>query len=381
MTRRRSRVLALIVAVAVSASLAGTAFAQWGRRSGTYDGRFTFVRLRWTTGTFASPPRGSGVNFWLHEFPGAEQNLMAMVDSLTGIDARDDGSLNLALDDSQLFKYPVAWLWEPGFWVMTDKQADRLREYLQKGGFIVFNDFELEQWDNFEAQSRRIIPHARWVRLDRAAPDLQCLLPRQGSGISASGRASLVRTTGAVLRPLRRERSEPTPHGDRELQHESRRVLADGGSGLLSDRSGERGLQARDQLHRLRADALNLQLALGGQPVVEIASVSGTAPQEQLVGARGDIRLCGRLAGDGAVGARCGGAPRGRLSGLRTLRHFHLSINASSELAARSAGGRHIGLRHVVDDHSSGAEAPSQRADGAFHPAIHWRGRPSASRS
>ena len=46
--------------------------------------------------------------------------------------------------------------------------ADRLREYLQKGGFIVFNDFELEQWDNFEAQSRRIIPHARWVRLDRA---------------------------------------------------------------------------------------------------------------------------------------------------------------------------------------------------------------------
>ena len=48
----------------------------------------------------------------------------------------DDGSLNLALDDPQLFKYPVAWLWEPGFWVMTDKQADRLREYLQKGGFL-----------------------------------------------------------------------------------------------------------------------------------------------------------------------------------------------------------------------------------------------------
>ena len=31
---------------------------------------------------------------------------MAMVDSLTGIDAMDDGSLNLALDDPQLFKYP-----------------------------------------------------------------------------------------------------------------------------------------------------------------------------------------------------------------------------------------------------------------------------------
>jgi hypothetical protein len=170
MTPSGRRVRAAILALAVSAALAGTAFAQWGRRSGQYDGRFTFVRLRWTNGTFAVPPRGNGVNFWIHEFPLAEQNLMAMVDTLTGIDAMHDGSLNLALDDPQLFKYPVAWLWEPGFWVMTDKQADRLREYLQKGGFIVFNDFELEQWENFEAQSRRIIPRARWMRLDRAHP-------------------------------------------------------------------------------------------------------------------------------------------------------------------------------------------------------------------
>ena len=65
------------------------------------------------------------------------------------------------------------------------------------------------------------------------------------------------------------------------------------GAGFFPIDQGTR-LQARDQLHRLRADALNLQLPLGGQPVVEIASVSGPALKEQLVGARGDIRLCGR---------------------------------------------------------------------------------------
>jgi hypothetical protein len=157
----------VIVLIALATLLADPVFGQWGRRSGNYDGRFTFVRLRRTSGTFAAPPVGSGVNFWMHEFPRAEQNLMAMVDSLTLIDAQHDGSLNLALDDPQLFKYPIAWLWEPGFWVMTDKQADRLREYLQKGGFLIFNDFELEQWENFEAQTRRIIPAARWRRLDR----------------------------------------------------------------------------------------------------------------------------------------------------------------------------------------------------------------------
>jgi hypothetical protein len=92
---------------------------------------------------------------------------MAMVKRLTRIDAKSDGSLNLSLDDPNLFKYPVVIMWEPGFWVMTDAQALRLREYLQKGGFLIFNDFELEQWKNFEDQMQRVLPGARWVRLDR----------------------------------------------------------------------------------------------------------------------------------------------------------------------------------------------------------------------
>ncbi len=52
-------------------------------------------------------------------------------------------------------------MWEPGFWVMTDREAERLRAYLLKGGFVIFHDFELEQWDNLEAQMRRVLPDAR----------------------------------------------------------------------------------------------------------------------------------------------------------------------------------------------------------------------------
>jgi hypothetical protein len=160
----------LFMTVLVCIVLAPPVLAQWGSRVANYDGRFTFVRLRWTTGTFAAPPTGSGVNFWLHEFPRAEQNLIAMVNDLTAVDARNDGSLNLSLDDRNLFKYPIAMMWEPGFWVMTDRQAEHLRGYLHKGGFLIFNDFELAQWDNFEAQSRRIVPGARWLRLDAGHP-------------------------------------------------------------------------------------------------------------------------------------------------------------------------------------------------------------------
>jgi hypothetical protein len=189
--RRQLLVLLAILFAGVTAVLAQTTFGQWGLRSAPYDGEFTFVRLRWTRGTFAAPPVGPGNNFWIHEFPLAERNLMAMVKDLTLINAKADGSLNLALDDPQLFRHPIAVMWEPGFWIMTDAQAERLREYLQKGGFLIFNDFELEQWDNFEAQTRRIIPGARWIRLDRTHPIFDSFFRIASLDMTYPGRPSL----------------------------------------------------------------------------------------------------------------------------------------------------------------------------------------------
>jgi hypothetical protein len=164
------RVLALVAVTSVTAVSAQPSYAGWGRRDLPYDGQFTFVRLRWRSGTFAGRVVGNDVNAWLHEYPRAEQNLMRILDDLTLINANDKGSLVLTLDDPKLFQYPIAMLWEPGYWVMTDKEADRLREYLLKGGFLIINDFELDQWDNFEGQMRRVIPGARWIRLNGTHP-------------------------------------------------------------------------------------------------------------------------------------------------------------------------------------------------------------------
>ena len=143
---------------------------RWGSPPVPYDGGLTFVRLRWTSGTFGAPPVGMGVNFWMHEYPGAEANLMSVLGDFTMIDAETEGSLILTLDDPDLFKHPIAMMWEPGFWVMTDEQAERLHQYLVKGGFIIFNDFETEQWDNFEAQLKRVLPDAQLMTLDATHP-------------------------------------------------------------------------------------------------------------------------------------------------------------------------------------------------------------------
>jgi hypothetical protein len=169
--RRWVRMLILVALTGVTSVAAQPSREGWGRRSMDYDGQVTFVRLRWRAGTYGVPVgRGGGPNFWLHEFPGAEQNLMTLLGQLTHIDARDDGSLVLTLDDDQLFRHPIVMMWEPGFWTMTDREAERLREYLLKGGFVIFNDFELEQWDNFEAQMRRVMPGGRWLPLDGTHP-------------------------------------------------------------------------------------------------------------------------------------------------------------------------------------------------------------------
>ena len=141
-------------------------FGAWGRPDLRYDGEVTFVRLRWDRGTFGAPVRGRGRMMWAHEFPRAEQHLMTLLGDFTTVDAKATGSLILPLDDPRLFRHPIALMQEPGFWALTDEQADRLREYLLKGGFVIFNDFEGRQWDNFEAQMRRVIPDGRWLPLD-----------------------------------------------------------------------------------------------------------------------------------------------------------------------------------------------------------------------
>jgi hypothetical protein len=93
------------------------------------------------------------------------------VRELTLLDMRKDGSRILALDDPELFNYPIAFMWEPGSWNLTDPEAASFRAWLVKGGFAVFEDFDgPQQWAHFEAQMRRVLPEGRLVRLDRNHP-------------------------------------------------------------------------------------------------------------------------------------------------------------------------------------------------------------------
>ena len=74
------------------------------------------------------------------------------------------------LDDPALFKYPFAYMSEPGYWTLSEAETVGLRNYLLKGGFLIFDDFHDEHWFNLEAQMRKVLRDLRWVELDTTHP-------------------------------------------------------------------------------------------------------------------------------------------------------------------------------------------------------------------
>ena len=144
------------------------AFQTYGNTE--YDGRLVFVRLRYNSGLSGFGRRGGREPGWAHDYPTADIHMMKILKELTALTPRVDGSNVLSLDDSELFSYPIAYLSEPGGWSMSDDEAKGLRDYLRKGGFIIFDDFRGADWYNLEDQMRRALPEGRWVQLDRTHP-------------------------------------------------------------------------------------------------------------------------------------------------------------------------------------------------------------------
>lgn len=129
-----------------------------------YDGRFVFIRLRYDFGYGGFMRRGGPP--WSHDYPRGEVHFMKIMDEITYLHPRLDGSNILALDDPELFNYPVAYMAEPGFWTLTEQEATSFRSYLQKGGFVIFDDFRGYDWQNLQAQMQRVLPEWHWVRVD-----------------------------------------------------------------------------------------------------------------------------------------------------------------------------------------------------------------------
>ncbi len=184
MSRRR---LALPIVVLLAVSSATAVLAQrrfFGERGGTqpttpniaYDGQFTFVRLKYETapGGYWAGGRPS----WVHGYPLSEWNLMKIMNEVSYLGAHADETNVVTLDDPELFKYPVAYIIEVGWWTLTDREAAALRAYLQKGGFVIVDDFKMPGWrgipgggwEPFEENMQRVFPGVQFFEVPLSHP-------------------------------------------------------------------------------------------------------------------------------------------------------------------------------------------------------------------
>ena len=166
MQRRRSILLLLVLGLSgvITLGLAAQRFGQRGmyiEPNVPYDGKFTFARIRYTV------YRRSG---WEFDYPTMERNFMTMLAEISAMKLHTQGSNVHTFDDPELLKYPVAYLSEPGYWYPSDKEVEGLRTYLAKGGFLIVDDFMLQEWWNFEEQMKRVLPEGRIDRLDLSHP-------------------------------------------------------------------------------------------------------------------------------------------------------------------------------------------------------------------
>ena len=136
-----------------------------------YDGLYHFVRVRYSRGGGGGFFRRRGGAMWAHDYPRAERNFLSILDETTLVRSQTEGSNVLTLDDPELFKYPIAYIVEVGSWDPSDEEAEKLGEYLLKGGFLIVDDFRDERGccpslDHLEDQLSRILPGLNMVEID-----------------------------------------------------------------------------------------------------------------------------------------------------------------------------------------------------------------------
>jgi hypothetical protein len=170
----RRRAVAALLVIALAPLLV---YAQ-GRRSAAvkqvaeYTGNLTFTRIAFGSGGLAG--FGFGGAAWSHDYPAADRNVGAIIDYITNARVHLEETNILTLDDPEIFQNPVLYIWEPGYWTIQPSEAENLRKYLKKGGFVIFDDFEgPDHWENMAAQMRRALPDHVWVQIDERHPIFQ----------------------------------------------------------------------------------------------------------------------------------------------------------------------------------------------------------------
>jgi len=107
----------------------------------------------------------SFAGYWTMDYPRSDRHLLAGVRRLTRIDTRPVEQV-VSLDGTEeVFNWPTLYGVEVGHWLLPDDQASQLRDFLNRGGFLMVDDFHgtapyrgVREWDTFTDSMSRVFP-------------------------------------------------------------------------------------------------------------------------------------------------------------------------------------------------------------------------------
>jgi hypothetical protein len=143
--------------------------------------------------------------YWTMDYPRGDRHLAQGIRRLTTLDARPVEQV-VELDGSDdIYNWPFLYAVEVGFMDLDEEKAEQLRKYLDRGGFLMVDDFHGEpEWENF------------LYNLDLVMPDalIEDLSPRDPIFHTVSDVNELIQipSEGYVVTGLTYEKGGVTPH-------------------------------------------------------------------------------------------------------------------------------------------------------------------------
>jgi hypothetical protein len=136
------------------------------------NAEFTFARMMYPPASTARFDRAGrywaqGMSSWTQDYPRADRHLAQALRRLTRIDTRSvEQAVNLDEED-EVYNWPWIYAVRTGEWELTNSQAKKLRDYLDRGGFLMVDDFwGTFEWQVFMRSLNRVYPDRQPVDVD-----------------------------------------------------------------------------------------------------------------------------------------------------------------------------------------------------------------------
>ncbi|HTE41513.1 MAG TPA: DUF4159 domain-containing protein [Steroidobacteraceae bacterium] len=105
---------------------------------------------------------------WETDYPEADENFTARLHQLTRVIAAKHAAKR-TFDAKDLGDFPLLYVADPGWMMLTEKEQAGLKQFLLNGGLMWVDDFWGDaEWENFADAMRLVLPGIKWQEI---APD------------------------------------------------------------------------------------------------------------------------------------------------------------------------------------------------------------------